>query len=114
MTIAAGELNRYVLIEKREVALDALNAPVDTWIPHASFWASIRGQTGMGAIKASTEAGVVKSISRYSFRCRYRNDIDIGMRVNLKGQLFDIKQITHDLDRREWTDIVCEAGGNDG
>lgn len=107
----AGKLRHLILIQSRDTGTDDAGQPVETWTDVASVWADILGATGMATIKAPLD-GV--EINAYSFRIRYRTDINAGMRVVSDGLNYDIKQVRHDLARREWTDLVCEVGGNDG
>lgn len=109
----AGALNRHITIERRQTGTDAAGQPLDGWELVASVWADVRGPTGMGAITRA-QGGVPASIDAYSFRIRYLAGLDAGMRVVLDGQPFDIRQVRMDHAHREWTDLVCEAGGNAG
>lgn len=112
MGISAGMLNRRIRIERRE-GKDAAGQPLDNWVPVVDVWANIRGQTGMGTI-TQPQDNVPASIERYSVRIRYREDIDMGMRIVCGPMIMDIRQIRLDLERREWTDLVCEVGGTNG
>jgi len=110
----AGDLNRMVRIEKRG-AKTGLNAPSQTWELHATVWASIKTQSGMGAAKQMSANGVTSSAVQYSVRIRYRTTVKADMRVVTKdGTIFDIKQVRHDMADREYTDLVCVQGQNDG
>ena len=112
--LAAGDLNRQILVEKHSGTLDALNQPLDNnWITHATVWANVKGQTGMGSLKSSAE-GLAQAINAYSFRIRYKTDITTAMRVSMAGEKFDIIDIRHDKAFQEWTDLVCQVGGNNG
>lgn len=107
----AGRLRNLIAIQSRDSGVDAAGQPAQTWTALTSVWADILGANGMQTIKVPLD-GV--EINAYSFRIRYRTDINAGMRVVFGGQNYDIKQARHDLARREWTDLVCELGGNDG
>lgn len=116
MTLAAGFLNARIEIHSREQVRDELNQPTDVWMLQQRRWAFVKGNTGMATIRQSaSQDGVTRDMNFYSFRVRYSpQGIDSGMRVFYAGRYFDIKQIRHDFVRREWTDLVCETGGNDG
>lgn len=113
MSIAAGSLTRLVTIEKRSGAVDDANQPLDDWQPFAEIWTQPRGNTGMAAIRQNAE-GVAGTMGRYSFRCRYREDLDDTMRLTYAGVVMDITEIRQDFDRKEWTDIVCTLGVSRG
>lgn len=111
----AGNLNRRITIQSRTASVDAAGQPVLTWADVVSVWADIRGATGMGSIRQSEPRdGVAVEMSSYSIRIRYRTGIDAGMRVVCGSEVFDVKQVRMDIAGREWTDLVCELGGNDG
>ena len=116
MSMAAGEFNRKVAVEKRLETVDELNQPVlGDWVHHKFLWVNVQGQTGMASIRGSAaEQGLPRDLNAYSFRSRFIADgsITSGMRIVHLGQRFDIKQLRHDFNRREWTDIICEAGAH--
>lgn len=113
MSLAAGTLNRRISIQRRVSGTDDAGQPLPGWESVVDVWAHVRGQTGMGTI-TGLQDNVAASIERYSIRIRYREGLDAGMRVVYGAQIFDIRQIRMDFERREWTDLVCELGGNDG
>ena len=109
-----GARNRLLVIEKRVDGVDAANQPLDDWEFVMRRWGESKTASGMAAVRAA-EQGVTAVPGRYSWRINYTPDgIDIGMRANYKGVLFDIRDIRHDHANREHTDLVCEQGGNDG
>jgi len=117
VSLPAGKLNKRIRIEKRVNTKDALNQPVETWVLVCITWAQALGETGIGTIRNSLQVGgVSRQISQYSWRIRYKtfNTFKNDMRVNWNGVFFDILQINHDMDKNEWTDLICEQGGNDG
>ena len=112
MTLPAGTLNHHITIQRRQTGEDEAGQPLLGWEDVASVWANPIGQTGLGTIK--TSGTVAAAIKAYSFRIRFREGLDEGMRVVLAGAPFDVKQVRMDYAGREWTDLVCEAGGSDG
>jgi SPP1 family predicted phage head-tail adaptor len=111
MSLASGSLNRRITIQKRDAGTDSAGGPLLTWTDVATVWANIIGATGMGAITASGD--VPTALKQYSFRIRFREGLDEGMRVIYSGETFDIRAVRMDFAGRVWTDLVCETG-NDG
>jgi len=107
-----GKLNRRILIQRRTPGTDEAGGPLLTWDDVVMVWANVAGDTGLGTIRAS--GALPAPIKRYSFRIRFREGLDEGMRVVMGGQDFDIKAVRMDYAGREWTDLVCEVGANDG
>lgn len=113
MTLRAGDLNRRIKIQQRQTGSDAAGQPLDGWDDVVDVWSKILGQSGIHAI-TSLQGGVATSITRYSFRIRYREGITSAMRVLYNSEPFDITSVQMDNNLREWTDLVCELGGNNG
>ena len=121
MSLEAGQLNTLLAIDKRKVdAVDAIGQPIQSdddsaWdLNYAQVWAAGRGQTGMGVIRANEQ--VQTAVNAYSWRIRYREDITVDMRVRevTRGTVYEIIDIRHDIDRREWTDMICRVGASNG
>jgi len=114
----AGDYNRSIRIETRSGAKDTSGQLLDDWVVlHARLWAKVKGESGMATIRRAGEnSGIMTTGVRKSLRIRYRTDIDVGMRAVLisTGVIFDILQVQHDDAGREYTDLVCEVGNNDG
>jgi SPP1 family predicted phage head-tail adaptor len=116
MSMGAGEYNRKIIVRERTGAVDGLNQPLDEWnaLPTFMLWSKILGVNGMAVIRAAID-GLTVAPGRYSFRVRYRpTGITTDMRVEYGGMIFSILEVRHDLDRHEFTDIVCDTGANNG
>lgn len=107
----AGDLNRQIVIQSRDAGDDDAGQPLQTWTTLVTVWAHVLGATGMGYIKAGV-GGV--EVNAYSFRIRYRTDLDAADRVVFNGQNFDVKSVRHDLAGKGWTDLVCEVSDANG
>lgn len=118
MSENAGEYNVSIRIEERTGAKDTSGQLLDEWqTVHARLWAKIKGESGMSNVRrAAEDVGVLITPVRRSVRIRYRTDIDEGMRVVVirTGDIYDILKVLPDDVGREYTDLVCEAKGNDG
>lgn len=114
MSNNVGERTRLIHIEKRTAGKDAANQPIDVWEFVMRRWGKPLTATGMSAVRSAQE-GVPAVPGRYSWRVKFTpTGIDVGMRVNYKGVIFAIQDIRHDYANREYTDLVCEQGGNNG
>lgn len=115
MGIAAGKMRTKLLIQERTGETDAANQPLDNWVTLFEVWSQPRSATGMAAVRATMQ-GVPDAPSKVSFRIRYRENITEAMRVVVKRNMvvYDIRDIRFDLENQEWTDLVCETGGNNG
>jgi len=112
-----GEHNRLVEIWSPTGAVNSANEPLpDAWALHKSKWARIRGETGMGTIRAAAAAGGVHTaLDRYSFRVSYDTSITNKMQIRERdGTRYNILTVRHDKADRDWTDIVAETGGANG
>lgn len=113
MGLAAGDLNRRITIQEYGRTKDEAGQVIKDWIDRVTVWANVKSQTGMGVVTGD-QGGVEASVTRYSFRIRHRQGIDASMRVLMGGVTYDITSVQMDEDRREWTDLVCNRGANDG
>lgn len=113
-----GEYNRAFRIEERSGEKDSSGQLLDAWVTvHPRLWGKFRGESGMATIRRVGEnEGDMTVATRCSLRLRYRTDINVGMRaVHIRsGRLYDIQMILPDEAGREYVDLVCEVGGNDG
>ncbi len=110
--LPAGKLNRLITVFQQTDKQDVTGQPLEEWFEFTKLWAWPKTQTGMGVTRNASN--VAASINAYSFRVRYRTDITDAMRVSYGGLIFDIKQVRHDIENLEWTDLVCQQGGVDG
>lgn len=103
--IRAADLSTRVVLQRRSAGEDALGQPVTTWATHDTVWADVRHGTGMEAIKADARMSVVRA----SIRIRYRTDLTAGDRVLIGSTVYEITAVIPDLQRRVFTDLVCEV-----
>ena len=112
--LPAGSFNRKLELQQRPAGVDGTNQPVDNWEHVRYLRARPVGATGMSVIR-SAEQGIAVGPGKYSWRIRYRpTGINEGMRVVYQGVIFDIIDVRHDYENHDWTDLVCETGGNRG
>ena len=114
----AGQLNRWIEIQKRGEGTDPFGQPIDAWIPVGGMWAGVAGETGLGAIRGAGADNVPASIARYSLLVRFAEAQAYGIKADMRavhdGEIFDIKGLTRDFKDRDKAFIVCEQGGNNG
>ena len=116
MSMGAGEFNRRITLHEKSGAVDAANQPIDDFAdaPAFTLWAKILGASGLSVVRAGMD-GVAATSGMYSFRVRYRpTGIHTDMQLRYGGFKFDVRDVRHDFNRHEYTDIVCELGANDG
>ncbi|MDF3851356.1 phage head closure protein [Achromobacter denitrificans] len=100
----AGELNRRVILLRREEIRDAANELIGSWQPvPPGRWASIRHVSGLGTIRAGGELSVVKA----SIRMRINRVVAAGMRVRHGGDVYAVDAVLPDKSGRVYVDLVC-------
>jgi SPP1 family predicted phage head-tail adaptor len=105
----AGQFNSRVLLQRPVTTRNPTNGAVITsWVDVASTWADIRFQTGAEALRAAEPI----SASKASIRMRFREDIDAGCRVVHNTTIFNILAVNPH--GREYLDLPCETGANNG
>lgn len=106
-----GKLNRQVSIQANQSVLDEYGEPLPAaWVEVAKVWADVQILSGLQTIKEGVDVSVVKA----SMRIRYREDLTAAMRVVYQGRVFDIRAVLPDVSKREYLDLVCESGQNQG
>ena len=110
MTLAAGSLNSRIEIQAPLEVRGEYGDILKTWQTHATVWANIRNISG----KEYTVRGLDLAAVNTSIRIRLRRSITPQMRVLYRGEIYNIVAVLHDEARREHTDLVCQAGANDG
>lgn len=107
-----GKLNCLISIQKKEQSpdLDEAGQPVFGWVAVCNPWANIKHQTGAESIRSGADVSIVKA----SIRIRYREDIDNTMRVLHGATIYNIRAVLPDEHGREYLDLVCETGANNG
>jgi head-tail adaptor len=116
VSLAAGTLNRRIRINRREAGTGPGGEPIDNWLPvFRRLRARPMTQKGMATIAGLQGGEVAASVNSYSWEIRYRpTGIDVGMQLVYQGIAFDIISLKHDFERHQWTNIICQQGGNAG
>lgn len=108
---AGSQLNQRIVIERRVKTENTRGEVTYTWEIFATVWAQanpLRGRDYFAAAQLQDEITT-------RFRIRYRTGIDSSMRVVWKGGYYDIKGQPIEVDgAREWIDLMCKAGPQDG
>ncbi|SIQ99942.1 phage head closure protein [Pseudacidovorax sp. RU35E] len=106
-----GKLKCQVQLQRRVSATDEAGQPIHTWQALATVWADVRFPGGLEAIRADAQL----TVTRASVRIRYRTDVDAAScRLLFKGAVYDIQAVLPDEAHRQYLDLVCESGQNDG
>ena len=115
MSQAAGNFNRRITIQKRTDEMSQFGQMKDKWVDvHKNIWAYVLAQPGTATGRSQPTDGVTRAISRYSFRIRWRKNVDAGMRVVYQGNYFDITEVIEDIRGHEYIDIAANYGGSVG
>ncbi len=106
-----GKLKWQVELQRRAPAADEAGQPVYTWQSLATGWADVRFPGGLETIRGDAPVAV----TRASVRIRYRTDVDAAAcRLLFRGAVYDIQAVLPDEAHRQYLDLVCESGQNDG
>lgn len=108
--ITAGELNCRIEIQQRSGTRDNFGQVIDDWSTLFTVWANIRHLSGMETVRSGMEVSSVKA----SIRIRYLNGIAASMRVKHGSDIYSIEAAMPDRVGREYVDLVCSIGANDG
>ena len=104
MNLNAGTLNSRVTIQRRTGGVNDWGEPLPAgWEEVVKVWANVRHLSGSESIKSDRPTSEVRA----SIRIRFRTGVDAGMRALVGGVTYEIQAVMPDLQRREYTDLVC-------
>lgn len=106
----AGKLRHFITFQAKTAGHDEIGQPLQTWFDVDSRWASILNSNGLQAIRSDAEVSTLQ----VSIRTRFIAGISAGMRIKHGTDIYDIKAVLPDSDRRAYVDFVCELGANNG
>ena len=110
--LPAGSLRNRVVIESPSSSQDSIGQPTISWSTFATVWASIRQLAGLDAIKAGLDVDI--GATRASIRIRWLAGVTAGMRVTHGSDIYDIKGVQYDQVGKEFVDLICVLGANNG
>lgn len=107
--------NRQIVVKSRAAGEDASGQPNGAWnVTVCSPWAHYMAPSGRASAERIDAGGEV-STTHCSWRIRYRAGLTAGMRVehviDATTEVWEIRQVLPDRERREFIDLVCEFGG---
>jgi SPP1 family predicted phage head-tail adaptor len=109
--VRAGTLKDWITIQQAGTVQDELGQPIPGWPVLDSVWADIRFLSGLESARADSPVSIVKA----SIRIRRRTDVLASMRVvDDEGRIYDIKAVLPNKQSRQYIDLVCETGANNG
>jgi SPP1 family predicted phage head-tail adaptor len=101
----AGLLRTRITVMQPVSNKDANGAVIHDWAEFGRLWADVRNKSGLETIKADKVTGIVRA----SIRVRYNTKLNNAMRVIVNNVIYNIKAVMHDVNSREYTDLICEA-----
>lgn len=111
MSLSAGDLNRRVLIQRRNTTTDAVYGSRSTqWVDVATVWAQISPMGGQEVLLAEA----IKSKSTHQVTMRYRTNIDPTCRIVYQGRYFDINSMNDVDTAHEYLQLMCTEGVSEG
>lgn len=93
----------------RSVVKDAVGQDTITWVELATVWAQVqalRGREFFAAAQTQQEHSV-------KVRIDYRDDVDLTMRLEWRGQGYDITGVVP-VGRLDMIELICLSGVKDG
>lgn len=99
----AGRLRHQITIEQPIRTRDEYGEDVASYQTFVTVWANKRQPGGREMFTENVTEAEIKTI----FEIRFRDDIDESMRVNWKGNYFDIQAITDPTGREEALVLMC-------
>lgn len=114
----AGNLDRQILVEKKQVTQDpTFGTELVTWVPLSTvsgqpewYWAEV--QDALPSRSEAVTQGLAVARNQTRIRMRWRDDITSAMRITLRGDtniMFQIVGGPAEIDgRKERIEVMCE------
>jgi SPP1 family predicted phage head-tail adaptor len=109
MSLAAGQLDQRVTIQRPVAGQDAAGQPLTTWEDLAAtptVWAASEPLRG----KEFIAAGQMQATVDTRFRIRHRSDVDSSMRVVWRGVPYQIVGVVEPSGAKESLELMCVRG----
>ncbi|WLE60239.1 phage head closure protein [Burkholderia plantarii] len=110
MALRIGNFNRRVSLQEPQVTRDSAGQEIPTWVEIGRPWVDIRSLSG----REYATSGTVVSGATVSIRFRYRTDLTSRMRVVQGETIYNMLAVLPDERGREYVDVPCNTGVNDG
>lgn len=104
--LAAGKMDRRILIESRSVARSASGEETETWSTFATVWARFQPMTGREFYSAGGSQNVPAETAR--FTVRYLDGVTAQHRIVHGSKTWNIRNVA-EIGRREGLEITAEA-----
>jgi SPP1 family predicted phage head-tail adaptor len=112
--VNAGSLNRRITIQRRKAGTNAFNQPSLEWEDYVRVYANLKTQSGSGYMNNEFIAGGAEvNRTAFSFMIRFRKDITADMRVVYEGNVYEIRGILPDLERKEFMYLALAQGASE-
>lgn len=113
MSIAAGKLDKRVLLQRPEIRKDSLGGSVCTWADVGRLWANLSYVSGREFLKngLNTESCNVSIQVRKS---KLTAGINPAWRLIYQGEIFNIQSVLPDSVHAEIINLPCIKGTNSG
>lgn len=103
---AIGDLRERVTLAEETVTDDSGGGGALTWRTVATVWGKVWPISGREVELANGQASMVSTL----IVVRYRTDVTAGMRCVVNGNAYNIRAVADPQGRREWLELLCEAG----
>jgi SPP1 family predicted phage head-tail adaptor len=97
MTVRAGALNKYVVIERRTATRTATGSTTYGWTLRANVWGKLVAIKGT----EKDESGQMIVSRSMNLFIRFRDDVLESDRLNIEGTLYDIRAVYDPTGLRE-------------
>lgn len=112
MQIDAGELNCKIDVQQYTSTRTAIGGQAKSWVSIGRPWAQHYDRSGVAAFKADQDLSLVTA--RFRVRWAWFTRIRPAMRVVFRGSVYNILYVLEVSGSRDFIELMCETGGNDG
>lgn len=102
----SGALDERVVIERRAVLRDAAGDDVGDWAVVEAVFAAVQPD---GALVAAQGGEAARQARRWQVRLRWRDDLDLAMRLRWRGQILAVRAIAGAERPGAWIVLLCDG-----
>ncbi len=107
-SLEIGRMDRQITFKKESITTNEYNEKVVVWVDidtDPTVWTSVLNMPGSEVL----EANQLTAVQLTKFYPRYRNDLDVKMRIDFEGAVFAITSITEPFKyRKQLLEIKAE------
>jgi len=99
-----GKMRHRIKFQTLSLVGDGQGGSVETWTDFAEVWADVKPTSGRERLYAQR----IEDLQDHKITIRYLEGINTTMRIDFQGRIFQIKDITNEVESRFWQTLMTQ------